>query len=190
MVTVLAGRDRRRPRAARCSKAAGVPALISPERGVRGRSAYLVALRAQPRAAPADAAAARRRVRHRHRGRAPDHRARAAGGGARCSTSSDSKALLASFGINIARTALARSADEAVALAQEIGFPVVLKVGRAGRHAQERRRRRAAVAAHRRRRARTASTPIAARVAERAPAAKFIGVLRAADDPRARTAAN
>jgi acetyltransferase len=87
----------------------------------------------------------------------------------------DSKLLLKSFGINIARTALARSSDEAVALAQEIGFPVVLKVVAQGvTHKSEvggvlLSLRAADDVRH-------GFDTIAARVAERAPAAKFIGV--------------
>jgi acetyltransferase len=41
---------------------------------------------------------------------------------------SESKALLAAFHIPTARTVLARSAEEAVLAAQELGFPVVLKI--------------------------------------------------------------
>jgi acetyltransferase len=41
---------------------------------------------------------------------------------------SESKALLAAFHIPIARTVLARSAEDAVLAAQELGFPVVLKI--------------------------------------------------------------
>jgi acetyltransferase len=40
----------------------------------------------------------------------------------------ESKALLAAFGIPIARTVLARTAQEAVLLASETGFPVVMKI--------------------------------------------------------------
>lgn len=40
----------------------------------------------------------------------------------------ESKALLAAFGVPIARTAVARSANEAMLLAGEIGFPVAMKI--------------------------------------------------------------
>src|SRR5688572_3578303 len=43
-------------------------------------------------------------------------------------SSADSKALLAAFHIPAARTLPARSAEEAIAKAQELGFPVVLKI--------------------------------------------------------------
>ena len=43
-------------------------------------------------------------------------------------SSADSKALLAAFHIPVARTLAARSPDEAIAKAQELGFPVVLKI--------------------------------------------------------------
>ena len=48
--------------------------------------------------------------------------------GRRVLSESESKALLAAFHIPIARTVLARSAEEAVLAAQEIGLPVVLKI--------------------------------------------------------------
>jgi acyl-CoA synthetase (NDP forming) len=43
-------------------------------------------------------------------------------------TEVESKQLLHDAGINVAQSRLARSADEAVATAEEIGFPIVLKV--------------------------------------------------------------
>jgi len=46
-------------------------------------------------------------------------------------TEIESKALLGAFRIPVTRTVLARSADEAVALAAQIGFPVVMKIGSA-----------------------------------------------------------
>ncbi len=48
--------------------------------------------------------------------------------GRRVLSESESKALLAAFHIPVARTVLARSAEEAVLAAQELGFPVVLKI--------------------------------------------------------------
>src|SRR5262249_28324817 len=43
-------------------------------------------------------------------------------------TEVESKRLLAAYGIPIVQTLIARSEEEAVARAQEIGFPVVLKI--------------------------------------------------------------
>ena len=40
----------------------------------------------------------------------------------------ESKALLASFHIPIAKTVLTRSANEAMLVAQELGFPVAMKI--------------------------------------------------------------
>jgi acetyltransferase len=154
-------------------KAAGVPALISPERGVQSFS-YLsrfvrnreLRLQTPPPHVDefdTDIVGARRIVE------------RALLSGRALLDENDSKLLLKSFGINIARTALARSADEAVALAQEIGFPVVLKVVAQGvTHKSEvggvlLSLRTADDVRH-------GFDTIAARVAERAPAAKFIGV--------------
>jgi acetyltransferase len=154
-------------------KAAGVPALISPERGVQSFS-YLsrfvrnreLRLQTPPPHVDefdTDIVGARRIVE------------RALLSGRALLDENDSKLLLKSFGINIARTALARSADEAVALAQEIGFPVVLKVVAQGiTHKSEvggvlLSLRTADDVRH-------GFDTISARVAERAPTAKFIGV--------------
>ena len=43
-------------------------------------------------------------------------------------TESESKKILEAYGIPTSRTRLARSADEAVTIAQDIGFPVVMKI--------------------------------------------------------------
>ncbi|MDZ7654157.1 MAG: acetate--CoA ligase family protein [Burkholderiaceae bacterium] len=154
-------------------KAAGVPALISPERGVQSFS-YLsrfvrnreLRLQTPPPHVDefdTDIVGARRIVE------------RALLSGRALLDENDSKLLLKSFGINIARTALARSADEAVALAEEIGFPVVLKVVAQGvTHKSEvggvlLSLRTADDVRH-------GFDTISARVAERSPAAKFIGV--------------
>jgi acetyltransferase len=48
--------------------------------------------------------------------------------GRRVLSESESKTLLAAFHIPVARTVLARSAEEAVLAAQKLGFPVVLKI--------------------------------------------------------------
>jgi acetyltransferase len=53
---------------------------------------------------------------------------RASGAGRATLDERESKALLAAFGIDTARTRMAASAEEAVALAEEIGYPVALKI--------------------------------------------------------------
>jgi len=154
-------------------KAAGVPALISPERGVQSFS-YLsrfvrnreLRLQTPPpyvEEFDTDIVGARRIV----------ERALLSGRG--LLDENESKHLLKAFGINIARTAMANSADEAVAIAQDIGFPVVLKVVAKGiTHKSEvggvlLSLRSAEDVRH-------GFDTIAARVAERAPGATFIGV--------------
>jgi acetyltransferase len=154
-------------------KAAGVPALTSPERGVESFS-YLSRfvrnrqLRLQNPAPHVeefeqDVAGARRIVE------------RALLAGRAVLDERESKGLLRAFGINVARTELARSADEAVQLAQEIGFPVVLKVVAQGvTHKSE----VGGVLLNLQtvEDVRHGFDTIKARVAERAPAAKFVGV--------------
>ena len=63
-----------------------------------------------------------------------------------------SKALLAAYGVPIAREAVASTPAEAVAAAQRIGFPVVLKAVSAKLASQVRRRRRCIEPCRRRRR--------------------------------------
>jgi acetyltransferase len=154
-------------------KTAGIPALTSPERGVESFS-YLSRfvrnrqLRLQNPAPHVeefeqDVAGARRIVE------------RALLAGRAVLDERESKGLLRAFGINVARTELARSADEAVALAQEIGFPVVLKVVAQGvTHKSE----VGGVLLNLQsvEDVRHGFDTIKARVAERAPAAKFVGV--------------
>ena len=154
-------------------KKAGVPALISPERGVQSFS-YLsrfvrnreLRLQVPPPHVDqfdTDIAGARRLIE------------RALLAGRAQLDENESKHLLRCFGIAAARTELAHSADEAVALAQAIGFPVVLKLSAHGvahksevggvllslRSADE---------------VRQGFETIVARVAERAPQAKLVGV--------------
>lgn len=154
-------------------KQAGVPALISPERGVQSFS-YLsrfvrnreLRLQVPPPHVDqfdTDIAGARRVIE------------RALLAGRAQLDENESKHLLRCFGIAAARTELAHSADEAVALAQAIGFPVVLKLSAQGvahksevggvllslRSADE---------------VRQGFETIVARVAERAPQAKLAGV--------------
>ncbi len=154
-------------------KQAGVPALISPERGVQSFS-YLsrfvrnreLRLQVPPPHVDqfdTDIAGARRLIE------------RALLAGRAQLDENESKHLLRCFGIAAARTELAHSADEAVALAQAIGFPVVLKLSAQGvahksevggvllslRSADE---------------VRQGFETIVARVAERAPQAKLAGV--------------
>lgn len=50
-----------------------------------------------------------------------------AGGDARSLTERDSKKILAAYGVNVTREKLVTSAEAAVATAEEIGFPVVMK---------------------------------------------------------------
>ena len=56
----------------------------------------------------------------------------AAGGDARTLSEADTKTLLAAAGLPVPRQGLARSADEAARLAEEIGLPVVLKIDAEG----------------------------------------------------------
>lgn len=154
-------------------KAAGVPALISPERGVQSFS-YLSRfvrnreLRLQtppPRydELHTDLAGARRIV----------ERALLAGRAAL--DERDSKQLLQAFGIDIARTELATSADESAARARDIGFPVVLKVVAQGvTHKSE--VGGVLLALQTADEVRAGFDTIAARVAEHAPGASFVGV--------------
>jgi acetyltransferase len=154
-------------------KRAGIPALTSPERGVESFS-YLSRfvrnrqLRLQNPAPHVeefeqDVAGARRIVE------------RALLAGRATLDERESKGLLRAFCINVARTELARSADEAVALAQEIGFPVVLKVVAQGvTHKSE--VGGVLLSLQGVEDVRHGFDTIKARVTERAPAAKFIGV--------------
>jgi len=168
----LGEKDAGRGRAA--FKAASLPALTSPERGVEsfGYLAQYIRNRELRLQAPPpridelkfDVQAARRIV----------DTARSAG--RHTLDEQDSKALLASFGIETAVGLVARSAMEARQAAQQLGFPVVLKVRADGiTHksdvggvilgvltADEVER---------------GFDAIAQRLAERAPSARFIGVL-------------
>jgi acetyltransferase len=154
-------------------KAAGVPALISPERGVQSFS-YLSRfvrnrqLRLQtppPRVDEfdTDIAGARRVVE------------RVLLSGRAVLDENESKQLLNRFGINVARTALATSADEAAARADEIGYPVVLKVVAQGvTHKSE--VGGVLLSLPSADAVRRGFETIAQRVAEKAPSARFIGV--------------
>ncbi len=168
----LGGDDARRGRA--LFDAAGMATATSPERGVeafsylskfvRGRQMRLQVPPPQVADFDTEAAEARRIIE------------RASGAGHATLDERASKALLAAFGIDTARTRLAASAEEAVALAEEIGFPVALKLSAAGvlhktdvggvilsvMNARE--------VAH-------GFDLIRSRCAERAPKAKFLGVL-------------
>jgi acetyltransferase len=153
---------------------AGLPALISPERGVEafGYLAKYVRnreLRLQvppPRVDEFDLNVdeARRIVE------------RALVSGRALLSEKESKDLIGAFGIETATTLMAKSADEAVALAEEVGYPVALKVYALGiTHKSEvggvlLSLRSPEDVAH-------AFETIRARVAERAPQAEFIGVL-------------
>ena len=58
-------------------------------------------------------------------------------------TTEDAHAVLHAFGLPLAAGAIARTADEAAALAAVFGFPVVAKLASRAGGAQERHRRRA-----------------------------------------------
>ncbi len=168
----LGEKDAGRGRAA--FKAAALPALQSPERGVEsfGYLAQYIRNRELRLQVPPprvdelkfDVQAARRII----------DSARTAG--RHTLDEQDSKALLASFGIETAMGLMARSAMEARQAAQQLGFPVVLKVRADGithksdvggvilgvQTADEVER---------------GFEAIAGRLAERAPSARFVGVL-------------
>ncbi len=168
----LGGEDARRGRA--IFDAAGMATASSPERGVeafaylskfiRGRQMRLQVPPPQVAEFETEAAEARRIIE------------RASGAGHATLDERASKALLAAFGIDTARTRLAATAEEAAVLAEEIGYPVALKVAASGilhktdvggvilsvMNARE--------VAH-------GFELIRARCAERAPNAKFHGVL-------------
>jgi len=124
----LGGDDARRGRA--IFDAAGQPTTSSPERGVeafsylskfvRGRQMRLQVPPPQVADFDIDAAEARRIIE------------RASSAGHATLDERESKALLAAFGIDTARTRLATTAEEAVALAEDIGYPVALKVSANG----------------------------------------------------------
>jgi len=124
----LGGEDAHRGRA--IFDAAGMATASSPERGVeafgylsrfvRGRQMRLQVPPPQVAEFETEAAEARRIIE------------RASAAGHATLDERESKALLAAFGIDTARTRLASSAEEAVALAEEIGYPVALKVSASG----------------------------------------------------------
>ncbi len=154
-------------------KAAGVPALISPERGVqsfsylsrfvRNRELRLQTPPPQVDSFDTDVVGARRIVE------------RALLAGRAVLDEHESKQLLKLMGIPSARTAIAASADEAVALAAEIGYPIVLKVVAQGiLHKSE--VGGVLLSLQSAEDVRNGFNTIAARVAERAPGAKFLGV--------------
>jgi acetyltransferase len=154
-------------------KGAGVPALISPERGVqsfsylsrfvRNRELRLQTPPPQVDSFDTDVVGARRIVE------------RALLAGRAVLDEHESKLLLKLMGIPSARTAIATSADEAVILAAEIGYPVVLKVVAQGiLHKSE--VGGVLLSLQGPEDVRHGFDTIAARVAERAPGAKFIGV--------------
>ncbi len=124
----LGGEDARRGRA--IFESNGMPSPSSPERGVeafsylskfiRGRQLRLQVPPPQVANFDTQASEARRIIE------------RASSAGRPLLDERESKALLAAFGIDTARTRLATSADEAVALAEEIGYPVALKISATG----------------------------------------------------------
>ena len=168
----LGGEDARLGRA--IFDGAGQPTASSPERGVeafsyvsrfvRGRQMRLQVPPPQVAEFETEAQEARRIIE------------RASGAGRAALDERESKALLAAFGIDTARTRLAATAEEAVALAEEIGYPVALKVSATGvMHKSDiggviLSVTNASEVAH-------GFGAIRARCAERAPGAKFHGVL-------------
>ena len=168
----LGEKDAGRGRAA--FKAASMPALQSPERGVEAFS-YLAQyirnreLRLQvppPRVDELkfDVQAARRII----------DSARSAG--RHTLDEQDSKALLASFGIETAMGLMARSAMEARQAAQQLGFPVVLKV-RADGITHKSDVGGVILGVQTPDEVERGFDDIARRLAERAPSARFVGVL-------------
>ncbi len=108
-------------------QAAGVPTFRSPDPAVEA-FAYIVAFYANQRLLmqvpgpldddrrPPDIEGARRLI------------DTAVASGQRTLSETDSKAVLAAFGIPVAQTVVTHSADEAVEVASRIGFPVVMKI--------------------------------------------------------------
>ncbi len=66
-------------------------------------------------------------------------------------TEFESKQVLAAYGIPTVETRIAATADESVAAAEAIGYPVVVETAFRNDHAQDRRRRRRAQPGDRRR---------------------------------------
>src|SRR5512134_3298995 len=155
-------------------KAASLPALTSPERGVEsfGYLAQFIRNRELRLQVPPprideikfDVGAARRII----------DSARSAG--RHTLDEQDSKALLASFGIETAMGLMARSAMEARQAAQQLGFPVVLKV-RADGITHKSDVGGVILGVQTPDEVERGFESIAQRLAERAPSARFIGVL-------------
>jgi acetyltransferase len=124
----LGGEDARRGRV--IMDAAGMATASSPERGVeafgylskfiRGRQMRLQVPPPQVAEFDTEATEARRIIE------------RASAAGRATLDERESKALLAAFGIDTARTHLATTAEEAIAVADEIGYPVALKISASG----------------------------------------------------------
>jgi acetyltransferase len=155
-------------------KSAGLPGLTSPERGVESFS-YLarfvrnnqIRLQVPPPRVDEfdlDVSGARKIVE------------RALRAGRSVLDEQEAKNLLAAFGIPTTRTLLAESADAAVALAAELDYPVVLKVVAEGvTHKSE--VGGVLLSLHTPEDVRRGFETIHARVAERAPNARFIGCM-------------
>lgn len=103
-------------------KAANFPLFYSPEKLARGLRALLDYHDWQARRARRGVAEAPEMSRAQQ-----DARAGLEAGGAAALSEADSKRLIAAWGIPVTREACAASADEAVAAARRIGFPVALK---------------------------------------------------------------
>ncbi len=173
VITAWLGGDETR-RGREIFDAAGMATASSPERGVqafgyvskfiRGRQMRLQVPPPQVAEYETEAAEARRIIE------------RASGAGHATLDERASKALLAAFGIDTARTRLAASAEEAIALAEEIGYPVALKLSATGvLHKSDVGGVILSVANARE--VGHAFDQIRSRCAERAPNARFHGVL-------------
>ncbi|MEM6331253.1 MAG: GNAT family N-acetyltransferase, partial [Planctomycetota bacterium] len=104
----------------------GLPAYPTPERAVRGLmhlvnyQRNIATLYETPRDLPVELDL--------HRGDLQQHRARLLGKADHTLSEVDGKALLKAYGIPVAETLIATTADQAVEHAASIGYPVVLKI--------------------------------------------------------------
>ena len=106
---------------------AGIPTFAYPDTAVRPVQPP-VALRRQPPLAVRDADPADRPERGEYREEVDRIIATVAAEGRTLLTEYESKKVLAAYGIPITDTELAQTADEAVAAADEMGYPVVAKL--------------------------------------------------------------
>ena len=102
---------------------AGIPSYESPDRAVRALAAMVHYQEARDR--PADDGAP---VVEGDRRRAEAVLEAACSAGRTALSEAEGKEILRAYGVNVPMEGLARNADEAVALARRIGFPVVMKI--------------------------------------------------------------